>query len=100
MDLVKIPDKMAVRCAEEHHAHRLAFPAELDGAQDLVVILIDKVDDQRVRGAREQGLQLLDHAGKHFIGSTLDNDEHGVGALLLQKLGTLVELEAAFLRDG
>jgi hypothetical protein len=36
-----------------------------------------------MRGAREKGLQMLDHTGKQLVGRTLDNDEYGVGALLL-----------------
>lgn len=83
MDLVEIADEMTVRRTEEHHAHGLALPAELDGTKHLVIVFIDKVDNQRMRGAREKGLQMLDHTGKQLVGRTLDNDEYGVGALLL-----------------
>lgn len=83
MDLVEIADKMTVRRTEEHHATGLALPAELDGTKHLVIVFIDKVDNQRMRGAREKGLQMLDHTGKQLVGRTLDNDEYGVGALLL-----------------
>ena len=100
MDLVEIADKMTVRRTEEHHAHGLALPAELDGTKHLVIVFIDKVDNQRMRGAREKGLQMLDHTGKQLVGRTLDNDEYGVGALLLLKLCAFVEFKAAFLRNG
>lgn len=65
MDLVEIADKMTVRRTEEHHAHGLALPAELDGTKHLVIVFIDKVDNQRMRGAREKGLQMLDHTGRY-----------------------------------
>ena len=50
-DLVKIRGQIAVRRAEKHEAHRLALAAELDGAQNLVVILVDEINDQRMARA-------------------------------------------------
>ena len=100
MDLFKVVSEIAVRSAEEHDAHRLAFAAKLDRAQNLVLVLIDKIDDQRMRGPGKQRLQLLDHAREHFVCRTLDDDQNRIGALLLQKLRTFVQLKAALLRDG
>ena len=51
VDLVEIADKMTVCRAEEHHAHGLTLPAEFHSAQHLIVVFINKVNDQRMRCA-------------------------------------------------
>ena len=100
MDLFKVVSEKAVGRAKEHNAHRLPLSAELDCAQDLIVDLINKVNDQRMRRPGKQRLQLLDHAREHFVCRTLGDDQNRIGALLLQKLRTFVQLKAALLRDG
>ena len=100
VDLFKVAAEVAVRAAQEHHAHGLALTAELDGAQHLVFILIDEIHDQRMRRAGKQGLQLLDHARKHLVRRALDDDEHRIGALLLEQLRAFVELKSAFFGNG
>ena len=49
LDLIKIRQEIAVIRAEEHQPHRLALQTQLHRALDLVVVLVNEIDDQRMR---------------------------------------------------
>ena len=66
-DARKILLKVGVRRAEEHQSHRLALRAELHGALDLIRVLVDEIDDQRMLRRGKQRLKLLDERGEHPI---------------------------------
>ena len=53
-----------------------------------------------MRRAGKQGLQLLDHARKHLVRRAFNNNQHRVGALLLEQLRAFVELKSAFFGNG
>ena len=99
-DTRKILLKVGVRRAEEHQAHRLALRAELHGALDLIRVLVDEIDDQRMLRRGKQRLKLLNERGEHLIRRALDYGRNTVAALLLERFCVCVELKPALVNNG
>ncbi len=96
----KVPEEVLVAAAEEHQSAGLPLADEMRCPLHLVVVLIDEIDDERVRCGREERLQLLDHGGEHLVVAALDHDEDGVALLLLERLRAGVELKPVLRREG
>ena len=96
----KVLEKVLIAAAEEHQSAGLPLADEMCRTQHLIVVLIDEIDDERVRCGREERLQLLDHRGEHLIVSAFHHNEDGVALLLLERLCAGVQLKAMFRRDG
>ena len=93
-DFIKIRQKILPVAAKEEDAPGLFFQTKLQGAADLVAVLVQIVHGQRMRSITHVCLQLLYQCAEKLVGSTFDQHQNGIGVLLLQLFGVGIELEA------
>ena len=79
---------------QEQDAQGLALPAQLDGVNHLVGVLVQVVDRGVLARVLEQLLAALHQLGKEHVHSALDDDGDGGAGLLLQVPGVGIGLEA------